>query len=174
MKQTAKVNPRSWSEQQEEVRTPSWHKLHCVAIRLERHKLHCASQTKMKSPHAKDSHSRETITHRKSNHYTKIPYKLIYEMQQPSRVSHSNQAILPQHPKAVVVLNLCSTTPPLCNCSLFQDPPTLNKLQKQMYLLVDLLIRLACCRARKGSRPPRNLLTPSWGGLPPVKNHCKL
>jgi len=59
-----------------------------------------------------------------------------------------------------VVLNLFSATTPLSNCHLFQAPLTLNKLQKQTYLLANLLIKLSLFRAREGSRPSGNLLTP--------------
>jgi len=35
------------------------------------------------------------------------------------------------------------TTPPSSNCPLFQDSLTINKLYKQMYVLINLLIKLS-------------------------------
>jgi len=43
-------------------------------------------------------------------------------------------------PRAVI-LDLFSTMPPLSNCPLFHTPMTISRLYKQMYLLVNLLIK---------------------------------
>jgi len=48
-----------------------------------------------------------------------------------------------QRHKRPVVLNLFSTMLPLSNWPLFHAPMTINKLYKQMYLLVNLLIKLS-------------------------------
>ena len=69
-----------------------------------------------------------------------------------------------------VVLNLSSSTPHLSNCPLFQVPLTLNKLLKQMYLLVKVIDQTFHVRARKGSCPLEMYWRPlgrrsSWLGL---------
>jgi len=38
-----------------------------------------------------------------------------------------------------------------------------------MYILVNLMIKFPCCRARKGSLPPGNLLTHPWVLVPRLR-----
>ena len=58
--------------------------------------------------------------------------------------------------------------PPLSNCSLLPALLTLNKWFGHNTLSFKTF---KSCRARNGSRPPGNLLTPHWGDVPPVKNN---
>ena len=58
-----------------------------------------------------------------------------------------------------VVLNLFPTMPPFSNCALFQAPLSLNKLEKQMHLL----IKLSMLQGAVGFSPPA-------GECPSVKN----
>jgi len=74
--------------------------------------------------------------------------------------------VLPVYVRTVV-LNLFSTAPPLRNCPLCQAPLKTKNLCKQMYLSVNLLMKLSMLHSAQGVAPPWNLLTPPWGGAPP-------
>ena len=68
--------------------------------------------------------------------------------------------------------SLCSSTLPFQQLSFVSSPLALNKVQEQMYVLVNLLTKLPALYNVQAPPPPGILLTPPWGGVhTPVRNH---
>jgi len=80
--------------------------------------------------------------------------------------------VLPAYVRTVV-LNLFSTAPPLSNCPLCQAPLKTKNLCKQMYLSVNLLMKLSMLHSAQGVAPPlKSIDAPLGRRASPVKNHC--